>query len=171
MKILKTPKTSLALMALFLGLTVSMTGYAQKANFAGNFKLNEGKSTMGEGRMRPAFQLTVTQDINTLSVDRKIVGFNGEERIQSEKFSLDGKVSENTGFMNRVSKSTANWSADQETLTINTTSVFTRDGQSTEITSTEVWSISADGAVLTIELTRETPMGETKLKLVYDKAK
>ena len=171
MKSLKNPKISLVLLAIILGLSVSVNSFAQKANFAGTFKLNEGKSNLGDGPMRPAYEMAVTQDDNSLSTDRKSQGRDGEERVQTSKYTLDGKESENPGFMNSVSKSTANWSADQKSLTINTTTSFNRDGETMEMKSTEIWTISADGSTLNIDSTRQSPMGEMKLTLVYDKAK
>lgn len=171
MKSLKNPKTSLMLIAICLGLTVSMNSFGQKANFAGTFNLNESKSNLGDGPMRPAFQMIVAQDDNTLTTERKSKGRDDEDRVQTSKYTLDGKESENAGFMNSVSKSTVAWSADQKSLTINTTTVFNRDGESMEMKSTEIWTLSADGSTLNVESTRQSPMGESKLSLVYDKAK
>ncbi|HEX2937269.1 MAG TPA: hypothetical protein VHO72_18080 [Bacteroidales bacterium] len=170
MKSLKNPKTSLLLIALCLGLTVSMNSFGQKANFAGTYNLNESKSNLGDGPMRPAFAMTVAQDDKTLTTDRKSKGRDGEDRVQTAKYALDGSVTESTGMMNSVSKSTATWSADQKSLTIKTTTTFNRDGETMEMKSTEIWTLGADGT-LNIDSTRETPMGEMKLTLVYDKAK
>lgn len=171
MKSLKNSKISLILLTICLGLTVSMNSFAQKANFAGTFKLNESKSNLGDGPMRPAYEMTVTQDDNALTTERKSQGRDGEERVQTSKYTLDGKVSENAGFMNSVSKSTVTWAADQKSLTIVTTTVFNRDGETMEMKSTEIWTQSADGSSLNIDSTRETPMGEMKTTLVYDKTK
>lgn len=171
MKSLKNPKTSLILIAVCLLLTVPLNSFGQKQNFAGTFNLNESKSILGDGPMRPAFHMVVTQDDNTLTTERKSKGRDGEDRVQTFKYTLDDKVSENSGFMNSVSKSTVTWAADQKSLTINTTTVFDRNGETMEIKSTEVWTLSADGSILNIESNRQSQMGETKLTLVYDKAK
>jgi hypothetical protein len=171
MKSLKNPRTSLILIAICLGLTVSMNSFGQKANFAGTYNLNESKSNLGDGPMRAAFGMTVTQEENALTTDRKSKGRDGEDRVQTTKYALDGSVTESTGMMNSVSKSTAAWSADQKSLTIKTNTTINRDGETMEMKSTEVWTLSADGATLTIDSNRETPMGEMKVTLVYDKAK
>lgn len=171
MKSLKNPKISLMLFTIIVGLSFSMNSIAQKSNFSGTFKLNESKSTLGDGPMRPAFQMIVNQDDSTLTTERKSIGRNGEERVQTYKYTLDGKICENKGFMNNVSKSKVTWSANQKSLTINTTIVFNRDGESMEMKSNEIWTISADGSTLNIESTRNSPMGEMKLTLVYDKTK
>ena len=46
---------------------------------------------------------------------------------------------------------------------------FERDGEKTEMKSSESWKISADGKTLTIESTTTTPNGEMKQTRVYDK--
>jgi hypothetical protein len=73
--------------------------------------------------------------------------------------------------MNSVSKSIVSWSADQKTLTINTTTVMDRDGEKMEMKSAEAWSLSADGSTLSLEVNRSSPNGDVKQTLVYDKAK
>jgi hypothetical protein len=171
MKSLKNLRSSFTLIAICLGLTVSMSSFAQKTNFSGTYNLNESMSNLGDGPMRPAFQMVVIQDDNSLTAERKSQGRDGQERVQTTKYTLDNKVSENTGFMNSVSKSTIAWSADQKTLTINTTTVFDRNGETMEMKSTEVWTLSSDGSKLNVESTRQSQMGEAKTTLVYDKAK
>jgi hypothetical protein len=159
----------LFLLVAVIGL-VSMNSFAQKPNFAGTYNLNESKSKLGEGPMaRGAYQITVAQEANLLSVERKSKGRDGgEDRIQTAKYTLDGKVSENPSFMNNVSKSTATWSADQKSLTIVTTMTF---GEGQEMKSSEVWTLGADGSI-NIESTRPSrDGGEMKTTLVYDKAK
>jgi len=152
-------------------LMISGKSFAQKPNFSGTFKLNESKSNTGQGPMRPAFELVVTQDVNSLAIQRKSKGRDGEDRVQNLKYTLDGKECENQGFMNSVSKSIVSWSADQKTLTINTTTVMDRDGEKMEMKSTEAWSLSADGSTLSLEVNRTSPNGDVKQTLVYDKAK
>ena len=85
----------------------------------------------------------------------------------TSKYTLDGKESVNTMGMGE-SKSTATWSADGKSLTIVTKMSFERDGQSMEFTTTEVWTL-ASPASLTVATTRNTPNGEVKTKMVYDK--
>ena len=152
-------------------LSFSANLFAQKANFSGNWTFNEGKSQLGEGRFRsPASKLTIVQKDSTLNMERTVKRMDGEESTLNEKFTFDGKVCENTGFMNNVKKSTLAWSADNKTLTISSSSVFERDGNTMEIKSTEVITISDDGKTLTINTTNTSPRGERKQTLVYDKA-
>ena len=143
--------------------------FAQKANYSGSWTLNEGKSNLGENRFRMGLKITATQEANSLNLERLSKGQNDEERITKEKYALDGSESENTVFQNFVRKSKSSWSADGKVLTINSVMTFERDGEKTEMKSSESWKISADGKTLTIESTATTPNGEMKQTRVYDK--
>jgi len=51
----------------------------------------------------------------------------------------------------------------------NCVAVAKREIQGNAITSTELWSLSADGKLLTVDSTIAAPQGEFKLKFVLDK--
>lgn len=168
---MKTKKGKLVLILSFL-VFAGTTVFAQKANFAGKWTLNESKSQLGEGRFRmPASKLTVTQDDNTLNMEKLGKGRDGEDVTTKEKYTLDGKVSENAGFMNSVKKSILTWAADNKALTITSTTTMERDGNTMEIKQVENYKISDDGNTLTIDSTSTTPRGERKQTLVYEKTK
>ena len=159
-------------MLVFLGIfffTMAAT-FAQKTNYSGSWTLNEGKSNLGENRFRASLKITAAQEANALNLERLSKGRNDEDRVTKEKYTLDGSECENTVFQNVVRKSKATWSADGKILTINSVMTFERDGEKTEMKSSEVWGISTDGKTLTIESTMNTPNGEMKQTRVYDKA-
>ena len=89
------------------------------------------------------------------------------DRTVSSKYTLDGKESVNTTGRGE-SKSVATWSADGKSLTIVTTRSFERDGQTTQMKTSEVWSLT-NPSTLSITTTRTTPNGERKSTMVYDK--
>jgi len=136
-----------------------------KVNFSGTWVMNAEKSTQPEGgggmRMGGG-NFVAKQEANLLSVDRT----RGDQTVTS-KYTLDGKESVNTTGRGE-SKSTATWSADGKNLTIVTTRTFERDGQSTQMKTTEVWTLTS-AALLTIVSTSSTPNGERKTTMVYDK--
>lgn len=154
---------------LCLLLSMSMNVKAQKANFSGNWTFNESKSQMGEGRFRTTSKMAIAQKDSVLTIERTSKGRDGEESTLSEKYTFNGKVCENTGFMNMVKKSTLVWSADNKILTINSISVFERDGNTMEIKAVEAFSLSDDGKTLTINSTNTSSRGERKQVIVYDK--
>ena len=164
----------------FLIMPFSLNGQTGKANFSGTWAFNAEKSTLGQGAGGPGGQaqqgqapqgqrggfgggnFVAKQEANLLTVDRT----RGDQTITS-KYTLDGKESVNTTGRGE-SQSTATWSADGKNLTIVTTRTFERDGQSTQMKTTEVWTLTSP-ALLTIVSTSSTPNGERKTTMVYDK--
>ena len=139
-----------------------------KTDFSGAWKLNEDKTEMGEGRFGPAPKVVVKQEGNNLEVTRTRMGRDGQEMTNTAKLTLDGKEVTEEGE-NRSSKSTAKWSDDGKKLMIHTTSSFTRDDQTFERKTEEVWEMSDGGKTLTIQSTTSSSRGERKTVAVYDK--
>jgi hypothetical protein len=147
---------------------VSFTQPADRANFSGEWKLNEGKSELGDfgGRFAPR-TIKVEQKDDAITISKTAPSFQGGENTTTETLSFDGKVSETTAFGNSTKKSTAAWSADGQTLTISYTIVFERDGQTSEFKGTETWTLK-DGA-LSLVTVSSSPRGENTMKAIYDK--
>lgn len=168
---LKNPVKVLTITFLVSFFLIPMGSYAQdgKVNFSGEWSFNESKSNMGEGRFRGASsKLTIKQEGNDLTIERLRTGRDGQEMKSTQKLTLDGKESENTTGMG-TRKSAATWSDDGKTLTIKSTMVFDRGGETMEIKSIELWKLTDGGKNLSIESASSTPMGERKATLVYDK--
>ena len=149
---------------------VPMSSYAQsgKVNFSGEWSFNEAKSNIGEGRFMASLKLTVKQDGNNLTIERLRTGRDGQERKSTQELTLDGKESEyNAGRGTR--KSTVTWSDDGLALTIKSTMVFDRNGETMEMKSVEQWKLSDGGKILSIDSSSSTPRGERKATMVYDK--
>ncbi|MCX6260936.1 MAG: hypothetical protein NTY95_08865 [Bacteroidia bacterium] len=164
----------------FLCMPLALNAQGSKANFAGKWALNATKSDMGQPpqgqgqapqgggqRMGGGGDFTATQEANLLTVERTRTGQDGQAVTTTSKYTLDGKVSVNTTARGE-SKSTATWSADGKSLTIVTTRSFERDGQTTEMKTSEVWSLT-NPATLSVASTMNTPNGERKTTMVYDK--
>ncbi len=140
----------------------------KNADFSGKWKLNESKSEMGGGGFGIGKMLDITQQGNTMTIQRTMTTRNGEERTMTGKYNLDGKESDNS-MGARTSKSVLSWSNEGKTLTIDTKSTFNRDGQNFESKSLEVWTLSEDGKTLYIDLTVNSSRGKRHSTLVYDK--
>jgi|SRR5688500_1434080 hypothetical protein len=162
-----TSKTSLLLAAAAVVVLTSATVMAPP-NFSGEWKLNEGKSEMGQfGRAAKKIKVE-SLDASGISFERTRTNQNGEDVATKEKLTFDGKEVESTGgFGGAKTKSIAKISDDA--LTINATTLFDRDGQTTEIKRKEVWKLSDGGKVLTIESSSNFGGNETTQKFVYDK--
>lgn len=83
----------------FITLCSAVTVNAQKANFSGEWKLNEQKSTLGQygGRMA-AKNLKLNGQTDSLSIQRASTSPDGNEFTTNEKLTFDGKEAESTLF-------------------------------------------------------------------------
>jgi hypothetical protein len=172
LKVMKTNTKVLTFIFINIFLLTCGLTFGQKSNYAGSWTLNEGKSQMGDGRGRmAASKIKIAQDANAITLEKTSARPDGEESTSKETITLDGKECVNTIFDNRTKKSTTTWSADSKLLTINSVSVFERDGNTMEIKSVEIYKLSDDGNTLTIDATSISPRGERKQTLAYDKAK
>ncbi|TMI74368.1 MAG: hypothetical protein E6H09_05495 [Bacteroidetes bacterium] len=150
-------------------LLVSFTSMPDHVSFTGDWKLNEGKSELGDfGARFAATAIKIDQKADAITIARTRPGRNGgDPTTTSVTLTFDGKETETTGFGNSKTKSTAKWSDDGQTFTINSTTSFERDGQTSEFKGTETWTLK-DGA-LSIVSVNSSPRGETTIKAVYDK--
>lgn len=147
---------------------VEAASAAEKVDFSGKWDLNESKSNLGEGRFFSAAKMAITQDGNTITIERTRTGRDGEERTSSETLTLDGKenVVESD---NRNTTSVATWSEDGATLTIKSKTEFSRQGETFEMNRTEVWTLGEDGKTLNIQSDSSSSRGDRSVTLVYDK--
>jgi len=147
----------------------SFLSLADRPNFSGDWKLNEGKSELGEFGGRVARSIKVEQKEANITIARTSPGFNGGDPITTTfTLTFDGNVTESAGFGGSKRKTTAAWSADAQTLTVNSTTQFERDGQTSESKSTETWTLTKEGA-LSIVTHSTSPRGESTTKALYDK--
>ena len=141
---------------------------AQKTDFSGQWILNESESEMGEGMRMVTKAIMVNQDGNNFELERTRTGRDGQERTSTDKLTLDGKTAVNDNG-NRSTESTVTWSEDGKSLTIASTTTMSRQGETFEMTSSEIWSLDKKGKLLTIEYSGTTPRGSRKATLVYYK--
>jgi hypothetical protein len=163
--------------ALILCFTVSLMA---QTNFSGTWNLNQSKSKFpegggpggqgGPGPMGGPSLVKITQDAGMITVERTMQGPGGEEMKMQEKYTLDGKVSENTFMMDAKKKSTLTWSADKKILTIASSIQMDMGGNNMEMKESETWKLDNNGSSLVIESHRPTPDGgNMDFTMVYDK--
>jgi hypothetical protein len=167
----KFTKAGAGLAALVLFAAVASA--AAKSNFTGTWVLDAAKSEGGgpPGAPVPEETMTVKQDGDKISVERKIKGQQGE-RTQADTYTADGKETDFTMQMRgneAKGKRTSKWSADGGALEVNDKVSFDTPNGAMTSTSTAKWALSADGKTLTVEGSRTSPRGEQKFKRVYAK--
>lgn len=167
-KVIKTARP-LILVGLFILFFVQVSAQNGTLNFSGNWALNESKSKLGDGPFKMAAStLTVKQEENNLSIERSMSGPDGQEMKITAKYTMDGKECENSGMMEMKTKSTVTWSDDKKSITIASITIFTMNGDNMEMKATEIWKLDGE-KVLKIQAVNDSPDGEIKTSLVYDK--
>ena len=169
---LKITLSAMVILA-FLIMPLASNGQAGKANFSGTWALNTEKSTFGQGQGQPpqgqgrggpgGGNFVAKQEANLLTVERTM----GDRTVIS-KYTLDGKESVNSTGRGE-SKSVATWSTDGKALTIVTTRSFERDGQTVQMKSTEVWTLTGPTTLSIVNTSTSREGQERKRTMVYDK--
>jgi hypothetical protein len=128
-------------------------------NFSGEWKLNLAKSDYGPiQQFAPEFMVrTIKHDEPALHISTHQKGAQGEVTTELN-YTTDGKPAEN-----KSSKGSAKWDGDK--LVVDAV----RDAQGTEIKTHDVWSLSADGKVMTVNSHLATPNGDFDIIFVFDK--
>jgi hypothetical protein len=166
---MRTAVLSLAAVAFMAGGAAAQA----KPSFAGSWTLNSEKSDPmgggpggggaggGRGMGMGSAPLAITQTDDKLVIEIKA------ETPRTLTYALDGKESVNPGMRGAETKSKARW--EGESLIIESTTAMSTPNGDMTITAKEVRAVSADGKMMTVVTTTQTPMGERTMKRVYDK--
>jgi len=141
---------------------LSSTAFGQKVNFSGDWKLNEGKSELGDQFSLAPKTLNVVHNKKTLDLT-SMSEFNGEPVEGKQHLTLDGVECENVGMMESVTKSTALYDKKAKTLTV----VTKGSVQGYDYTLTQTFSMKEGNLV--VESEAASDMGEMAETYVFDK--
>jgi len=141
---------------------LSATAFGQKVNFSGDWKLNESKSELGYEFSLAPKAMKVEHTKKTLDLT-STSEWDGQEVESKSHFTLDGEVSENVGFAESVTKSTASFDKKAGTLKI----VTNGSAEGMDYTLTQIMSMKEDNLV--VELEAASDMGEMVETHVFDK--
>jgi hypothetical protein len=113
-------------------------------------------------------RMVLAQSGNDLNVQKIFSSPDQGEFTGDEKLTLDGMECK-SDFMNSPRVSTAKWSPKGDTLTVSTTIAFDMNGEKSEMTMKEAYSLTDSGKALSVEHYSKSTWGERKLSLVFDK--
>lgn len=161
-------KTMLTILSLFIFLP-AFTGFAQKKDFSGEWKLNREKSEITNNSL---FLNKITMNLKTdsLLTTRVYENGNGEEYPFDEKLSLDGKECK-TVIYDMPRSSTATRSNSDGAVSITSTTTFNGNNGTEDMIAKETWKVGDDGKILTMEFTNKMSGSETTGKYLYEKVK
>lgn len=141
---------------------LSATAFGQKVNFSGDWKLNESKSELGYEFSLAPKSMTVEHTKKTLDLT-SVSEWDGQDIESKSHFTLDGEISENVGFAESVTKSTANFDKKAGSLKIVTNGSV--EGMDYTITQTMTMK---DGN-LVVNSVGASDMGEVVEIFVFEK--
>ena len=166
---------------------------AAQTSFAGTWALDKTKSAglPQQWSNLESLTLTVTQDAQQLTVESKAAMAQAQEATPgaaggpgggrgrgmgggfppSVTYKLDGTetTAEATGGRGGTTTLKADWKDGGNTLALKRVSKFNFNGNDVTATTTEDWSLSADGKTLTVKRTSESPRGTQHSTLVFSK--
>ena len=148
--------TLIVMVLLFAGVSV----IAGTPDFSGKWKLNSSKSKLSAQYSFAPQTLTITQEANSITVERTI-NMQGSNMDIVEKVTLDGAECINDGYQGSKKYSTATWNDDQTSLTIKN-----KIGGA-DMTSIQIYSL--EGGALKVESSYTSGYGDMKETWVLDK--
>jgi hypothetical protein len=147
----------------------SFKSLPDKANFSGEWKLNEGKSDLGQFAQFAPRTIKVKQTADSITISKTAPSFQGDDVTLTETLPFDGKEVESTIFGSSKRKASAKWSDDGQTLTITFNIMFDFNGQQTEVKGTETWALADAGKTLISQNNSTSSFGDVAAKGVYEK--
>ncbi len=155
---MKTLIKTVFAIAAFASLAVA----ADKPNFAGEWKMDAGKSNLGPMPPPDSMVRKVDYTEPTLTVAESRTGGPQGDMTTTMKFSTDGKETTNS-VMGNDAKAVASW--DGDALVIKTKVSL----QGNDLNLTQKWTLSDDGKVLTDSWHIAAPQGEFDMTYVLNK--
>jgi len=141
---------------------LSATTFGQKVKFSGDWKLNEDESELGYEFSLAPKTMKVEHTKKTLDIT-SVSEWDGQEIESKAHYTLDGEVSENPGFEDSVTKSTAGYDKKTKTLKV----VTDGEVQGMSYTLTQIFSMKDDK--LNVESEAASDMGEMFETFVFEK--
>ncbi|MBN2105500.1 hypothetical protein JW835_15785 [bacterium] len=146
-----------------------LTSDKEPVNFSGNWVLNENKSVLdNRGTSYLPYQLAITQTENELALQKAFILEWGDKQITDEKWTLDGREIRSE-MWNFPRVTTVNWSADGNSLMIESKITFHRGNRTSEWLINEIWSLKEQGDILSIEQLSESFRGDRKITMIFDR--
>lgn len=139
------------------------------ANFSGHWILNEEQSRLDDrGGGNLPYRMQILQSGNELSIEKAFIVEWGKDRVAEEILTIDGEPLEST-FWNAPRMTAAAWSESGNKLIIESTVTFSRGGRTTEMVTTERWSLQEGGDMLKIEQSSASFRGDRNIRMIYDR--
>ncbi len=158
-----------------VALTVALVSAQDTVNFSGTWVVDKSQSDVAEllglsddpEKARDAsMTMVIEQQGSNLRVTR-VMKTQGEERKEIHTYKIGSGETTNTGYRGETIVGRAFWEGDQLVIvSTRTWKVFLRE---VSAQSRGVWSLSPDGKHLTIAAQVNSPRGEQRGKVVFNR--
>jgi hypothetical protein len=144
-----------------------------EVNFSGEWKLNncESIAPAGVGINNSPYKLNIVQTNNVLTIKAYTISEYSDDEVTDQTLTLDGKDNLSKTFMDSPRVQNATWTAQKDTLTIDSKITVNMGGRTNQIESKEVWTLKKRGNKLDIKQTGSGFMSGANrtVTLVYDR--
>jgi hypothetical protein len=149
--------------------------YASIPNLSGEWKLNPGRSDLGEmASVNPEITLSIRQENGVITI-RKSATVMGKQIVKDFRYTLDGRESLNEGVSLQGLKGKASFERDvlvvrseQEGVTMHVTGEEPPEIEYFKYDSVEEFSLAADGKTLTVVQTGQLPDGPRNTTFLFE---
>ena len=146
-----------------LFMVISLSSYAQRAEFSGEWKLDREKSTIPDNQLFLS-KITIQVKGDTLHTTRVYENGMGEEYPFDENISLDSNEC-NVVIYDMPRKSKAFFAENDSLLNVESKTTFNGGYGEEDLIAKESWKIDPESGILTLEFTNS--MSGTDLKGTY----
>jgi mannan endo-1,4-beta-mannosidase len=142
----------------------------RKADFSGEWMLNEYESKIENvGPSNTPYKLNIDQHGSEMVLESTAIVEWADDETITQTLALDGRDVHSTIFNHYPRIQNANWSQQQDTLTIDSKVTFNWGGRSFDVNTNEVWRLERRGQKLVISQSVKSIRGTRNSTIIYDK--
>ncbi len=151
------------------GLSPLPLSLKSKPDFSGVWSFDEDKSNLDNmGASNLPSLLNITQNEDSITVQKTIIEEYTDNRITVDHLALDGTETKSEIFNSPVINN-ANWNSNSDTLVIVSNASLKFGDRTVQMNIEEQWSLRDDGKILSIFQTSNAFWGKRKIIMIFDK--
>ena len=141
----------------------------EDTNFSGTWIFNESKSVLGHrGAGSAPYKMKITQLENELIIEKTIIVEWGDNTVSVDTLKTDGSE-HHSEMWNSPMITTAFWSAQKDTLKIDSKVTFNRDNRPSELIIRQDWTLNKNRKILSLNQFSRSFRGEDHIQMIYEK--
>lgn len=114
------------------------------------------------------YKLKISQNENTLLIEKKIILEYAEYEIRNDTIALDGREIKST-LMKSPMLTTSKYSESGSSLLIESKVKFSNGENVSEMLINEIWSLKSGGQILSIKQSSSSMWGDRNITMIFEK--